>query len=261
MNADDIVAALRKHYGQSAVLVEQVGDTTGYRTRRHIDVLALGVWPSRGLFVHAIEVKTTRNDLQREIAQPEKAEAIAKYCDRMFIAAPKGVRALDLVPQGWGLLQVSDKGVSVGKEAEPITAAPLDRGFLMAVVRATVTQHAEEAQIQERINNAVRTHIATEEKYGLQRIEAQEKQIEDLQKQLSGYRRALGTYWNTPSLADIGRAIETLNSLSGQHGALNALRTAASKVAREADDLERVVKNWLPSAPSNGTEHGEEASP
>lgn len=143
--AGEVVAALRRHYGDGYALVEQVANGTGYRADRHLDVVAFGLWPSRGLAIHGIEVKVSKADLKRELAQPDKAESVATYCDRFYIAAPADIVAdtmglgLDMLVPGWGILAVSGEGdatrVGVVREATGHESKAIDRGFVAAVLR------------------------------------------------------------------------------------------------------------------------------
>lgn len=124
VNAADVVAALRVHYGAGYALVEQVGDSTGYRVSRHLDVIALGLWPSRGHDLHGIEVKVSKADFKRELSTPIKAEAVADRCDRFYIAAPAGVadqNLMDLLTPGWGLLEVNE--ATTGKRTIKVARA------------------------------------------------------------------------------------------------------------------------------------------
>lgn len=91
MKAHEVIEALRNLYpAQSYALLEQVGDGTGWSTHRHADAVVMSLWPSRGLTLTGIEVKVAKMDWKRELAQPEKAEAVASYCDFWMIAAPSG---------------------------------------------------------------------------------------------------------------------------------------------------------------------------
>ena len=140
--APDVLDAVEKYYDASAVVVREVANATGFGATRRIDALALGCWPSRGLFVHAIEVKVSRSDFRRELKKPKKAETIAKYCDTFWIAAPKDVVPLDELPNGWGLLELKDgaKKVRVKKKAASLELVELSRGFVMSICRSLVDQ-------------------------------------------------------------------------------------------------------------------------
>lgn len=142
----ELLALLRTRYPKAShALFEQVGDTTGYRQRRHADALVLELWPSLGLHLMGFEVKTSRGDWRRELRDPRKAEAISRYCDTWWVVAPEGVVGPSELPVGWGLLEPvpgghpSDPAWSLRQRVEAVQAEPrpaLDRGFVAALLRA-----------------------------------------------------------------------------------------------------------------------------
>ena len=242
MTSRDIIEALRKHWGESAVLVTEVANGTGSNARRHMDALALGCWPSRGLFVYAIEVKVSRGDLLRELCDPSKADAIARYCDRMFLATPKGlVEDPNTLPDAWGLLEVSDKGVHARKAAQQIESAPLDRTFLMAVIRAAVKQHSDESRIAKLVEAARSKGYSEGSADSERNRERTEKRAVELSEELSALRHALGHH--RPEL--VGQAVRAIQSLRGDYGALNSLRVDARKILEQADALQKLAREVL----------------
>jgi len=84
--ASDIRAALRKYFSSPEFEIAfEVRDDAGFKSKRSADAVALATWPSRGLGLHAIEIKVSKSDLDREIKTPEKAEGIARYCDYFWL--------------------------------------------------------------------------------------------------------------------------------------------------------------------------------
>jgi hypothetical protein len=78
------------------VVVEEVAPGTGFfGTSRYADVLALGVWPSNGLTLDGIEIKASRADLKREVADLTKHHAVARYCDSWTLVAWERARYAD----------------------------------------------------------------------------------------------------------------------------------------------------------------------
>lgn len=80
--ASEIESAVRKLYeGNGYVVLRQVRNGTGYeRKARTADILVASTWPSRGLHLEGVEVKVGRGDIRKELAAPEKAESIARFC-------------------------------------------------------------------------------------------------------------------------------------------------------------------------------------
>ena len=138
--------ALRRHFdaGEWALAFE-VGDGTGQNGHRHADAVAMNLWPSRGLTIEGIEIKVSRSDWQRELAVPEKADRIARHCDRWWLAAAPGVvKDINEVPAAWGVLLWNEKRAADDKPAlkvarqAPRQEAPehINRTFVAALVRA-----------------------------------------------------------------------------------------------------------------------------
>jgi len=115
----------------------EVGNATGYRTRRHADAVAMSIWPSRGLILRGFEVKVSRPDYKKERRDPDKAEAIAAYCDEWYLATPPGLIA-DIeteLPPAWGLFELDGERLKTRRAATRTEAKPIDRSFLAAILR------------------------------------------------------------------------------------------------------------------------------
>lgn len=126
--------------GPEWAFVEHVRNAAGFNANRTIDAMALGLWPSRGMELQGYEVKVSRADFRREIADPAKMDAFAHVLDRFWIVAPKGIVPANELPSTWGLLEVADDGVSIRqKVAAPLlteSRAPIPRTMLVPLMRA-----------------------------------------------------------------------------------------------------------------------------
>lgn len=104
MTAATIVGALkaRHHPSDGWVALDEV---TCPATHRRIDLLAISIYEMTRRVV-AYEVKVSRADFMRELADPSKrsvAEGLAGEC---LFATPKGLIAPDETPDGWGLVEL-----------------------------------------------------------------------------------------------------------------------------------------------------------
>jgi hypothetical protein len=120
--------------------------------------MAVDVWKSAGLPVHGFEVKTSRADWLRELADPTKAQVFMDVVDFWWLVAAPGVAFRDELPPGWGMLVVDEKqrprpslfGPDVPAESETVLGlrqvkaapalrgerGPLPRGLTVALLRA-----------------------------------------------------------------------------------------------------------------------------
>jgi hypothetical protein len=137
LSAGHLMAQLRDKYPKREyALLEEVGDSTGFSCSRHADAIAMSLWPSRGLTVIGFEVKCYRQDWLRELDKPEKADAIAKFCDQWWIVAPTDEMVpVSELPPTWGLYVSDGKNLVVKKQAPTLEPQPLSRGFVAAVLR------------------------------------------------------------------------------------------------------------------------------
>lgn len=138
MNSSDICWLLRKKYCLPEFSIAfEVGNSTGFATKRHLDAISMSLYPSRGLNLTGYEIKIDRQDLKREISNPDKAEEVAKFLDFFFVVYPKELNVLDLeIPAGWGLIEASEDNLKIIKPPDRISAAPLTRSFVAALFRS-----------------------------------------------------------------------------------------------------------------------------
>lgn len=116
----DIRRALETHYlgangaSEEWVLIHEARRGPGFSGNDGaIDLLAINTWESRGLRRVAHEIKVSRNDWQRELKNPGKADWIWKITHQFFLVVPapwaKIVHEEEL-PAAWGLLEVTEAG-------------------------------------------------------------------------------------------------------------------------------------------------------
>lgn len=121
-----------------------VASATGAQACRRADAVAMGLWPSKGLDLHAFEIKVSRSDWRREIQDPTKARAFDRFADFFWIVAPPKVVPLEELPATWGLLEASkarDK-IRVRRPATKTEAEPIPRRLLAGLLRAFNEQGA-----------------------------------------------------------------------------------------------------------------------
>ena len=111
----DMIRALVSRYNKDAgngpryVVASHVRSHAGFDARRTCDFVAMDLWPSKGLELHGHEVKVSRSDWLRELKDPSKAGEFMRHCDRWWLVCPRGVAQPDELPEGWGMLVLSEK--------------------------------------------------------------------------------------------------------------------------------------------------------
>ena len=137
VTSDDIRKALSERYCEPDwYLGFEVGDGCGSEVTRHADAIAICPYPSRGYEALGFEIKVSKQDLKREIEQPAKAEALAKYCNYWFLVVPKGLTEDIQIPEPWGIIEYIDGKLRQKKKAV-FSKKAIDIGFCCAFVRST----------------------------------------------------------------------------------------------------------------------------
>lgn len=125
-----------KYKSPEYAFLQEVGSGTGANSGRYADAMAMSLWPSRGLHLMGFEIKVSRTDWLKEKEMPEKADAIARYCDFWYLV----VGSTEIVQNGelpptWGFIAPRGDKLVVSKEAQQLTPQPMDRKFLAALLR------------------------------------------------------------------------------------------------------------------------------
>lgn len=147
--AKDVRSALRLRFAAPAwAYFDEVGNATGFGCNRHADGVAMSLWPSRGIELHGIEIKVSRQDWLKELGDPAKAESVSKYLDRWWLAvSDASIVWPGELPPTWGLLVFDDGKLQCKADAPALQPLPLDRTFVAALLRRA--QETRESAIED----------------------------------------------------------------------------------------------------------------
>ena len=185
LKSSDIRAAMAKRWAAPEwAIMWEVGQGTGGNSGRYADAVMMSLWPSRGLELHGVEIKVSRSDWKREAADPSKAEAVARYCDRWWVHTTPGVvDDISDVPPAWGLREWTGKRWDTLREAEKTTADPVTRPFLAALLRRA--DGAMKSLMDEAMREARAAHYDEAEKQRQRFAETVDKEVERRTARLS----------------------------------------------------------------------------
>lgn len=229
LTSADVINCLKQRFGGTAwAFLEQVAPGTGARNYRWADAIAMSVWPSRGFDIHGIEVKISRYDFLKELAQPQKSEAVQKYCNRWWIAtSDDSIVQPGELPPTWGWMVVNGKGMKVLTEAPPLTPQPISIEFLAAVMRNKAT--TDESEVARRIDAAVKDSIKTREIYA-------EEKSRKLHEVVAEFERRSGvkiSEYDGPYMGTMVAILRDLNwKLSQVEAGMKACKEIESMFAR-----------------------------
>ena len=252
MKSNGIAQALRQRYGPPEwALFFEVADATGGRATRRADAIAMNLWPSRGLAFHGFEIKVARYDWLRELKNPAKAEAVARYCDFWWLVAPAGVVKDYELPEAWGLLEVNGQGSIKQKAAAHKTdAAPHDRAFIASLLRSAGNLEAVDIQhiVDERtkqIKSDWAGQVAVE-------VDRRTRSFAHESKLLESCRAIMGNRFGWLKEEDFARAVAVVLE-SGVAGTWGGLDTLAESLEKNATRIREAAKRLgLPEAPAAG---------
>lgn len=219
MTTEELLNKLSKKYPSPAyAFLRQVRNQTGYGykagTIRTADAMALGLWKSRGYYLHGFELKISRSDWLHELKEPAKAEAIAEYCD-MFSLVISDIKIIDVseVPKTWGIMVAQNGSVKTFREA-PLNkdVKCMDRPFLCGFMR-NITEQIERIYTPTvEVNEIIKDRVKNEVEYKLKSVDDRAFRYEKLIEKLKIFDKASGINlegldyeWNKPEA--IGEAV------------------------------------------------------
>lgn len=230
MTEADILQLLAARYEAPAwAFLRHVADGTGARKGRTLDGMAMSLWPSRGLHLHGFEVKISRGDWQRELADPAKADGFAAVCHAFWLVAPKEIVKPGELPPTWGLLVPHGKGLRVEKEAPLQERSPMPWDMLAAFLRGVV-------KVQEDMvpRSEIEAQLRAAREKGAERARSEaaadsseaERRLADLRLNVSAFEEASGLKLGAWQGKRIGEAVRQV--MADEGAGLNARRCMQS---------------------------------
>lgn len=254
----DLVERLRqRHAGDEWAFFAELRGGTGWSRESRADALAFNLWPSRGLEVHGFEVKVSRQDWKRELANPAKAEVLQGFCDRWWVVTSTDALVFPgELPPTWGWMVPRGTGLAVKREAPKLEAKPLDRPFIAALVRRIAKGDAAAERVRAAVSEAQRRWESDDRKRAKRAASDAVTELAVLQKQVRLFEEASGVtisrWMDHPK--QIGEAVRVVLGAGGAGRRLvGQLERLASEARRVADDAEKAVAQW-PQDPAAGAD-------
>lgn len=128
--------ATEKAMAARQVFLTEVAPGTGFASG-YADAVAVSLWHSDGLEAEGYEIKASRADLRRELADLGKWQRVGRYCSRWWLVVWDR-RWLDdeRIPVEWGLLAYQDDGsLAIVRKASALPAEEWPRDFVASLLR------------------------------------------------------------------------------------------------------------------------------
>lgn len=257
MTEAEVVELLRKRHAKTGnggageyAFMAQVRNKAGFDATRTFDALAMALWPSRGLRLHAFEVKCSRSDWLREVKNPAKAEAACYLVDQFsIVASDPGIVGEGELPPTWGLLVVKGgrlvcvKDAPMLPHADPRRPGAIERSFVACMLRAGgAVPPVTAPEIAAARDAGYELGMTAGRSMG----EATDESLRELRLRVREFEQAAGVSlsgWSgagTP--AEIGAALKVvLHGESHADRARRAMEQARDRLRSAADQLDEVL--------------------
>lgn len=179
-------ALLTKFPCDQYALMAEVSDAAGFYRSNSADYIAVGLWPSRGLNIHGIELKSNRGDWLKELKTPKKAENIFQHCDFFWLLTiDDTIAKAEEIPTTWGWLYIKNGKIRVKKDAPKLSPGHVDKHFLAAMLKRACDRrnYVHVNSLDEKINQLVE-----------QKIRDQTNKLEYLQSELSDINKKVKAF-------------------------------------------------------------------
>lgn len=234
----------KKYPSGEYALLQEVSDAAGFGRSRSADYVVMNLWPSRGLHLSGIELKSSRTDWLRELKNPRKAENIFKYCDFFWLLTEgEDVAKIEEIPQTWGWMCLKGTRIVTLKEAPKLNPELMTRSFLACLLKraSDKSDWVHKSDIHDRIEDAKKqgTSIAdVANQRALNELKAIQEKVDEFEK-ASGIDLKTGK-WSYGDQKRIGEVVKHLS----ERGSVEELKKEFEKMESNARILhERIQKS------------------
>ena len=207
IHARDIYLLIYKQFKRKGYSVfPQVRNHQGQSDIRIADAIAISQSALRSTSFIGFEIKVSKSDFRSELANPEKADAIAQYCNKWFVVAPKGIISPNEVPEKWGLIEATKTQLRMTKGASELPCVQPTREFVATIVRKAEGGAALQSTYWRGYEDGKRQN--TERKEDILRERSDE--LQKLREAVKIFEKNSGVnlfYWNNDETKRIGWAV------------------------------------------------------
>lgn len=249
-------AMLLRYPANAYVTMFEVANSTGFAAGRWADALTYSLWPSRGHDIEGFEFKSARGDWLKELRQPEKAQAIWKYCNRWWIVVSEAnVASKHELPKGWGLLVLGANGMRTAQTAERRDAEAPPADFIASMLRSAAKPAIEDHS--KKYRDAYSEGSASAEKMYDARLKDAAEKNRDMESMIKQFEKASGIkldgwdYRHTDTKV-IGNAVKSIVANEFER-MICPIRRAAEIAIKACDDYEKAVRAMTPPSASESS--------
>lgn len=189
-----------KHPPPQWVTLREVRFGTGYSDSadQRLDIVSLNVYPSKKFFRVAYEVKRSRSDFKKELSNPDK-RLIAEqhFNETWFVVSDTKIASTDEIPEGWGLMVLTNNGLKKTKLARQREPLPLPETFWLSALRTSIKDNSSpisyegnmvsEPMLRKHIDQEVKKQVKPQ----LDKLESEKSKLHSLQAEHRNNQGAL----------------------------------------------------------------------
>jgi len=222
----DIYSTLRGRFPENEyVLMKEVSDKAGHGRSRSADYIAVNLYPSRGLAIHGIELKSYRGDWLNELKNPSKQENHFQYCDYFWLLTEdEKIAKLEEIPVSWGWLCIRGDRIFTKKQAPQLKKPkPVTRSFMCAMLKRAASKdgYILRESIKDKIDDAYKRG----EDASFREMKKLKDRLIEIEKNIDEFEKASGVslkeltrdyFWGDPE--KMGKTFKLLNDARGIDG-------------------------------------------
>lgn len=231
----ELIDRLRNRYAPPEwVTLTEAQSACGHMDKpRRTDLLGISTFPSRGLRMAGFELKSSRDDVLKELREPEKAEAMQRFCHLWYLVVGRSdLIGLDELPPNWGLIVPHGTGLRVKKNAPVLEPEPWPPELTHGLIRKAFGNSIEDVE-REKIRRQAFTDARVSHGYTERRLDDLEKNIQAFES-VSGIQ--IGSWVDEERVRDQAELLKVLLR-DGLDGHRRRARRLAGQLEKIGQDL------------------------
>lgn len=248
----DIYSTLRGRFPEHEyVLMQEVSDKAGHARSRSADYIAVNLYPSRGLAIHGIELKSYRGDWLNELKNPSKQENHFQYCDYFWLlTADDKIAKMEEIPVSWGWLCIKGDRVYTKKQARQLKPKAVSRSFMCAMLKRAASK--EGYILRESISDKLESSYKEGQNASFREIKELKDRLADIEKNIDEFEKSSGVslkglikhyYWDDPE--KMGKTFKLLNDAKG----IDGIRSELARLEEISKDIHEKISSTIKLLP------------
>jgi hypothetical protein len=193
MTTAELTAQVRKLWAQPEYhMLQEVRNQTGFGNGQvgYADVLAMSIWPSRGIRLIGAELKVSRQDWIHEKKKPSKAEPFVQFCHNWWLITGPDVAVAEELPRCWGWMEFDGKRLKTRINAPDMMPIPITHEFLASIFR-NLSDQKEDFVMRKDVEAEVNKRLVQEREYQGRVVEQMREKLKESEANADVLRKCI----------------------------------------------------------------------